>query len=144
MKQITIIFAVVALAFSQMGGCATTWQAVTTGFNLSASGQTGVVNDDKIVVNTEKALSIALGTFDVFLRLEYENRAALSAVPGVHSFAENVRRNGKRWIKSAEAAKNAYKHNRTELNHANLVTAYKTLKSAIEESHKYIEAHSGV
>jgi len=129
-------------------GCDTikaTYQAATSGYNLSASGQTGVVNDDALVVNTEKALAIALDTFDVFLKLEYDNRAVLEKVsPKIHAYAETVRRNGKNWIKSAEAAKDVYKHNRTPENHANLVTAYKTLKTAIAESQKYISQHSGV
>jgi uncharacterized lipoprotein len=140
-----LILACLALIFC--AGCdtiKTTYQAATTGFSLSASAQTGVVNDDVIVVNTEKALAIALDTFDVFLKLEYDNRAALSKLPQVHAFAENVRRNGKNWIVSARNAKDAYKHNRSALNHANLVTAYKTLKAGIEESRKYINAHSGV
>jgi hypothetical protein len=84
-------------------------------------------------------LSIALDTFDLFLKIEYQNRDALGKVsPAIHDLAENIRRNGKNWILSAQTAKNAYKTNRTKSNHANLMTAYKTLSSAIAESKKYI------
>lgn len=144
------VFLCMVAAIAVMACCAgcdtlkTTYQAATTGYSLSASGQTGVVNDDAIVVNTEKALAIALDTFDVFLKLEYDNRQALSKVPKIRSFAEKVRRDGKNWIISAKTAKDAYKHNRSASNYATLVTAYKTLKAGIEESQKYINTHSGV
>jgi hypothetical protein len=146
MKQLaTILLAAVALSFSGCDTLSKAYQAATTGYNLSASGQTGVVNDDAIVVNTEKALKIALGTFDTFLHVEYDNRAALANVsPKIHEWAETVRRNGKNWIKSAELAKDTYKRNRTPENHANLLTAYKTLKTAIDQSQKYIGKNSGV
>lgn len=147
MKRFAPLFAAifVAVAFTACPSISETYKAATTGYNLSASGDTtGIVNDDAIVVNTEKTLAIALSTFDVFLHLEYDNRAALEKVsPKIHALAENIRRNGKNWIKSAETAKNAYKRNRTAQNYANLTTAYKTLKTAIAESQKYIGQHSG-
>lgn len=137
--------AIFALAFS---GCETTtaiWKASTTGVSLSASGDPGIVHDDTIVVSTEKALNIALDTFDIFLKIERDNEVGLMKVsPQIHVFAENVRRNGKRWIKSAQVAKNAYRDNRTSQNHANLITAYKTLQAAIAESQQYINKHGGV
>lgn len=140
MKRLTLlIVAALALAFNGCETISETYKAATTGYNLSASGQTGVVNDDQIVVRTEQALSIALDTFDLFLKIEHQNKDALKNVsPSIHELAENIRRNGKNWIKSAQTAKNTYKHNRTAENHANLMTAYKTLSSAIEESKKYI------
>lgn len=141
-----MILATLALMFC--AGCETTkaiYQAATTGYSLSASGETGVVNDDAIVVSTEKALNIALDTFDLFLKVERDNESSLAGVsPGIHSFAEKVRTNGKNWIKSAERAHDAYKNNRTRENHANLLTAYRTLQTAIQESQKYINQHSGV
>lgn len=144
-QLILIPFIAVSLAFS---GCETTraiYKAATEGVNLSASGDLGVVGDDVIIVRTEQALNIALDTFDIFLKIEHDNREGLSKVsPKIHEFAENVRRNGKKWIKSAQAAKNAYRDNRTPQNHANLVTAYKTLQEAINQSKQYIEKHSGV
>ena len=146
MKKLTLLLVVtLALPFSGCETISATYKAATTGYNLSASGDTGIVHDDQIVVRTEQALNIALDTFDVFLKLERDNQAGLEKVsPKIHEWAENVRRNGKGWIKSAQTAKNAYKQNRTAKNHANLVTAYKTLKAGIEESQKYISKHSGV
>lgn len=144
MKKLALI-AVATLALSGCETISATYKAATTGYNLSASGQTGVVNDDHIVVRTEQALNIALDTFNIFLKIERDNQVGLEKVsPEIHKFAENVRRNGKNWIKSAQRAKNVYSQNRTAENHANLITAYKTLKTAIAESQSYINKHSGV
>lgn len=141
---LTSVALAVTLAFSGCETITATYKAATTGYNLSASGDTGIVQDDQIVVRTEQALNIALDTFDTFLKIEYDNRAGLEKVsPKIHEWAENVRRNGKDWIKSAQRAKKVYAQNRTAQNHANLVTAYKTLKAGIEESQKYISKHSG-
>lgn len=141
-----LILACLTLTFCT--GCeavTATYKAATSGYNLSTSGETGAVNDDAIVVNTEKVLNIALDTFNLFLKLERDNEQSLEKVsPKIHSFAESVRKDGKNWIKSAERAHDVYKANRTAENHANLVTAYKTLQSAIQESQKYITKHSGV
>lgn len=117
-----------------------TASVLTSSHNMSASGQTGVVNDDRIVVSTEQALNIALDTFDQFLKLERENPEMFQRFSGnrAHAWAENIRRNGEKWIDSAEAAKDVYKRSRNSLNHANLVTAYKTLQEAITQSKTYI------
>lgn len=121
------------------------YQASTSGYNLSATGATGVVNDDQIVIRSEQALVIGLDTFNTFLKIERANQEGLSKVsPQIHVFAESIRRNGKGWLKSLEAAHDAYKGNRSAENHATLMTAYKTVQAAITESQKYITKHSGV
>lgn len=138
MKIISIL---IACAMLSLSGCETTtaiWKASTSGVNLSASGDLGVVHDDQIVVRTEQALYIALDTFDLFLKLERQNKELFAKVPKAHEVAENIRRNGRNWIDAAQRAKNAYAHNRTAENHANLLTAYRTLQSAIEESKQFI------
>lgn len=106
---------------------------------MSVSGNPGVVHDDKILIHTEQALAISLDTFNTFLVIERANRTELDKVsPEIHKFAENIRVNGKNWIKSAEKAHNAYRDNRTDQNYLNLATAYTTLSVAITEAQKYI------
>lgn len=127
----------IALCFS-MQGCSTLKTLATGDYNLSASGETGVVTDDQIVVRSEQALKIGLDTFDTFLKAEYDNHDLFAKIPGAHQTAENIRRNGKKWIKSLEAAHDAYKGNRSAENHATLITAYKTVQAAITESKNYV------
>lgn len=140
-----VIAACIALAFSGCDTLKAIYKAGTTGVSMSASGDPGVVHDDKILIHTEQALAISLDTFNTFLKIERANKTEFDKVsPEIHKFAENIRRNGKGWIKSAEKAHDAYRDNRTSQNYANLVTAYNVLKTAIAESQKYIEKHSGV
>jgi hypothetical protein len=141
MKRIQVTLFAIALTL-QLGGCETTtalWKASTTGVNLSASGDPGIVHDDQILIRSEQALRIALDTFDTFLKVEYDNRELVGKIPGAHQTAENIRKNGKHWIKSLEKAHDVYRDNRTSQNHANLVTAYKVIQAAIEESKSYIK-----
>lgn len=133
-----VIAACICFSFSGCETLKTIYTAGTADINLSASGDTGIVHDDQIVVRTEQALRIALSTFDLFLKLEYDNRDLFSNIPKAHETAEYVRRNGKQLIFSANTAKNAYKGNRTAQNHANLMSAYRGLKSALDESKKFI------
>lgn len=142
-SYMTGVFAMtVCIGFSPLlSGCGTVskiYKAATAEVNMSASGETGVVHDDKIVVNAEKALYIGLDTFNLFLDLEFNNRALFDKIPGAHATAERIRRDGKNWIESLQRAKNAYKNNRSNLNHANLSTALKTVQAAIAESKFYI------
>lgn len=137
-KYASILIACLALSFSGCGTVSKIYKAATAEVNLSASGETGVVHDDQIVVNAEKALKIGLDTFDLFLDLEFHNRALFDKIPGAHATAERIRRDGKMWIDSLQRAKNAYKNNRSEKNHLTLNTALKTVQAAIAESKFYI------
>lgn len=144
MNKLIPLLAVFALAFSGCDTLKAVYTAGTTGVSMSASGDPGVVHDDKILIHTEQVLAISLDTFDTFLKIERKNQATFDKVsPEIHRFAENIRKNGKGWIKSAEKAHDAYRNNRTDQNYANLSTAYQTLKVAITEAQKYIEKHGG-
>lgn len=144
-KKKFIASILLALCLFNFSGCSTVgklWSAGTADVNMSASGQTGIVNDDAIVVRSEQALSIGLDAFNTFLKAEFDNRELFAKIPGAHQTAENIRRNGKRWIKSLEAAHDAYKGNRSAQNHATLITAYKVVQSAIAESKNYVSQAS--
>lgn len=142
---IPAILIALCLSFQGCDTLKAVYAAGTTGVSMSESGNPGVVHDDKILIHTEQALAIALDTFDTFLKIERANRIEFDKVsPEIHKFAENIRRNGKNWIKSAEHAHDVYRDSRTSQNYANLATAAQTLKVAVTEAQKYIGKHSGV
>jgi uncharacterized protein YceK len=144
-KKLIILLVALILPFSGCSTVSKVYKASTTGVSLSASKAPGIVRDDKILIYTEQALSVALDTFDTFLKLERANEDGLRKVsPEIHVYAEKVRKNGKGWIKSAEKAHDTYRDNRTDQNYATLITAYRTLQTAIQESRKYLEKHGGV
>lgn len=98
---------------------------------------------DPVVVNAERVTAIALDVMDSFLKFEHQNRATLERIsPDIHKVAENIRRNGKKWLESARALTVAYKANRSDENKFQLMTAIAVLESAIAESHKYIAVGS--
>ncbi len=104
-------------------------------------------NADPVVVNAERTLSIAFSTFDTFLKLEKQNQATVKAkAPKVHTFAEWLREKdstgmsrGLSFIKAANEVKQAYKHNRTAENRANLVTALAVLQASVDQAPKPIK-----
>lgn len=92
-----------------------------------------------LIVQAERTQKIALATFDAFLRFEFENRASLERVsPDIHKFAEQIRRDGKKWIESAHLLTQTYKANRTEENKFSLMTGLAVLEAALADSRKYI------
>lgn len=116
-------------AFVGQGGCS------------SSSTSTATYSDasDPVVVNSEKSLRISKDTFDLFLKLEYENKDdAAKITPKIHQFAEYLRENAPHWLTTANDMKNAYKHNRNAENKANLLTALATIDQATIEARTYI------
>jgi hypothetical protein len=117
---------------------------VAVGFCSCAPPPTGgtsptATSGDSVVVTAEKTLRTAKDTFDLFLHLEYDNRAALEKVsPEIHKYADYIRKNAPDWLITANNLKNTYKHNRTAENKATLATALTTIVEAMSQSQKYI------
>lgn len=94
---------------------------------------------DPIVVNAERVTASAVDTFDTFLKYEHNNRAALDSInPGIHKYANVLRRNGQKWLQTARAETQAYKYNRSETNKANLQTAIAVLQEAVNQVGQYM------
>jgi hypothetical protein len=94
---------------------------------------------DPIVVNAERTANVASDTFDTFLKLEYDNRAALLTLsPEIHKYAEVLREKAPTWLASLRALTKAYKFNRSSENKASLQTAISVVTAAMQESSKYI------
>ncbi len=108
------------------------------GFGLTSCAEI-TVGADSVVVNAERTTALAVDTFDSFLQFEYSNRAQLAAVsPGIHTYAEVIRRNGQQWLMSARTLTRAYKEHRTAENKANLETAIAVLQTAITQAQMYL------
>lgn len=94
---------------------------------------------DQIILRAEQTAETAKLTFNAFVHLERDNEAFLKNVnPGIHTWAETVRRNGLNWIVSLRNATKTFKQNRTPENQANLNTILLTLTSAVSETNKYM------
>jgi hypothetical protein len=120
---------VVLLAF---GGIAVTAPVYLTGCASILPG------NDATLVNAERVNSVAFTTFDSFLALERQQEVYVKAnLPQVHSFANNLRVNGQRYLQSARAATEAYRTSRTPENKANLNTAIAVLQAILAQIPNY-------
>src|ERR1700726_3476877 len=106
------------------------------GWGPCATVQTG---SDPVVVDAERATTIALATMDTFLQIEWNNKALLLKVnPAIHSYAEYIRLNGQHYLQTARALTLAYKNNRSATNAASLSTAIALLNSINAQAQTYI------
>src|SRR6266699_1855513 len=63
----------------------------------------------QVVVAAENIRATALEVFDAFMQIERSHEADFMKVdPKIHEFAEDVRRNGQRWLTDLTAAKSTY------------------------------------
>lgn len=95
--------------------------------------------NDPVVVNAERTTRLALETFDLFVKWEYDNRAVLAKVPEIRQAADQIRRDGPSWLSSARVLTRAYKDSRTAENKADLETALVVLRAALERARLYLE-----
>ncbi len=108
-------------------GCGTTGNLLTTSVTPQAS----------VVVNAEKTLRVSKDTFDLFLKLEYQNQALVKTkYPQIHQFAEYIRKNAPTWLITANNAKNAYKHGNGNLQA--LMAAIDTLTTNQTQAQTYV------
>ena len=148
MKKLLLILAACAVLTS-CNSCESIkkiWSAGT----VSVSAQTA----DKIIIDAQKAAQIGETTFNTFLKLEYDNRDAYMQIsPEIHKKAEWLREKvpdptqiilpgepptisiprGVAILKVERKATKIFQANRTEDGKANLMTAYRTLMSTIDD-----------
>ncbi|NDD40195.1 MAG: hypothetical protein EB082_17600 [Verrucomicrobia bacterium] len=101
---------------------------------------------DPVEVRAEQAVSVAFDTFDTFLKIELANEAQLRAKsPEVVKFAAwltavqpDGQPRGVSIIQSANAARRAYKANRSPDNKATLAAALAALETALAEANKQL------
>lgn len=107
---------------------------------LMGSGCASILSgNDPVVVRAEQTEKIALATFDTFLAIEAAHQAEIQSMsPIIHTVAENVRKNGKNWLTTANNLRKTYKSSRTPENKANLMTAIAIVETALTETQKYL------
>ena len=92
---------------------------------------------DAVVVTAESLRESALGVFDAFMRVEREHEAALKELnPDIHKAAEDIRKNGQKWLKDLTAAKVAYQTARTPDNQSQLLSSIALVRSVLISASK--------
>jgi hypothetical protein len=124
MKQtLTLFFASLAILFST--GCA----------NLADGAYSG----DKVLYSADKAITEGKSLFDTFLRFEKNNRETLAQWPEVKASADEIRLNGKRWVKTAIALREAYAIEPTDETRAALEKSISVIRAALDNAALYIQ-----
>lgn len=108
---------------------------------LLGSGCSAIApGNDALVVNAERTTTLAVDTFDLFVKWEHDNRAVLAKVPQIRKAADRIRTQAPTWLSTARSMTKAYKANRTLENKANLETAITLLRTALAEARVYLES----
>lgn len=98
---------------------------------------------DVIIVTAEKVRATALDVFAVLMETEYTHKDALKALnPGIHEFAEVLRRDSQGWLNDLTAAKNEYQRVRDQGAAVKLNAAITFLNSKIVEASKTLASAS--
>jgi hypothetical protein len=105
-----------------------------------AAVQTG---NDPVVVHAEQTTTLAVSTFKLIEKSEYESYDSLKAQsPGtaatIRNYVNTLRSHQNEWLTTARDLTKAYKNNRTPENKASLATALAVLSEAIAQSNKYL------
>ena len=133
MKYLRILTIVIGLALLPstpflLSGCKTT-PGTPTGT---------LAPNESYVVNAEKTLRISKDTFDLFLKIEYDNRELVKQrFPQIHTFAQYLRGNATKWLNTANNLKNDYKHNNVGL--SALLNALSVLTTNTDKAQNYIK-----
>jgi hypothetical protein len=144
-KAQAILLAFALLQFSAMIG--TVSLIGCSGGCAAGKGQlnpaTGVYDKDAaasvLVVSVENTRQIALDTFDRFMALEKQNEAALKAInPGIHQAAEEIRRNGRKYLGDLTAAKVRFQQSRSEADATNLKNALVAVNSLLQSAIQHL------
>ena len=78
---------------------------------------------DPVVVRAEQTASVAFDLFDVYVKMEYNNREGLASIsPNFKQVGDVIRTDGLKAIEELRIATKVYKANRNEQNKANLQT----------------------
>lgn len=94
---------------------------------------------DIVVVTAETTRESALNVFDALMKFEKENDATLRKLnPGIHEFAEKVRRDSQGWLNSLTEAKVEYQNDRSVGNANKLKDAMALVDSMLSSAAKQL------
>lgn len=111
---------------------------------LLMAGCAGILpGNDPVVVNAERSTQLAVDTFNLIEKLEFDAYPALkladaASAAKIRTFVNGLRAHQAEWLASARTLTKAYKENRTTENAANLDTAIAVLTAATSTANQYI------
>lgn len=101
----------------------------------------GPYKGDATLYAADKAITESKSLFDTFLKFEKSNRELLRQWPEIKTSADEIRANGKRWVLTAMALRDAYAITPSAENKAALEKAISVIRAALTESAQYLTEH---
>lgn len=126
------IFALVAVAFWVGMAGLTVYQA-----GCAKLAPAGSYNGDAFLFQVEQTTVTGYALLHDFVTWEKANQTLLSATPGIHAAADNVRKHAKEWFATLNRLHDAYTANPTAENKAALQKALDVINQAVQEALGY-------
>jgi hypothetical protein len=94
---------------------------------------------DVLVVTAQNTRQVAADAFDGLMTIESHNEEALKALnPGIHATAQEVRKNGKKWLDDLSGTIKNYQSARSAENGSKLKASLKVVDDALIIATKYL------
>jgi hypothetical protein len=99
----------------------------------------GPYKGDTVLYGADKTITEGYDALRIFVKWEYDNRAALEAWPEIHIGANYVRSNAQLWVSSAQALRDTYAAHPSAENKDKLLAALAVLRSALAQTAVYMK-----
>ena len=127
--------AVMLAAVLAVAGCNSGCKTAQGQYNPSSNTYDTNAVADAVVVTAQNLREAALGVFDAFMRVEKANEATLRVLnPKIHESAEEIRKNGKRYLDDLTKAIATYQSVRTPENTGKLDAALAAVRTALQSA----------
>lgn len=131
MKKLTQIIGLLSLAVLLV--------AIPAGCGNSTLAPAGVYQGDQTLYAAEKAITTTYKSFETFVKWENDFRSVLPVE--VSRSADTIRLNGKKWIDTASALRDAYVRTPKVENKDKLQLSLNLIDTALSEATKYMAAN---
>jgi hypothetical protein len=111
---------------------------LTTGCASRDLDPAGVYQGDKVLYETDRAITNGYSLLNGFVKWEYENRALLVSKPEITKAADNVRVQAKGWFDTLHVLRAAYVTDPSPGNRDKLQQTLSLIQAAIAEATKYM------
>ena len=102
----------------------------------------GPYKGDKVLYSTDLSLATSYDVLHGFVQWEWQNRAALASIPGLHAAADSVRGEAPGWFGRALALRDAYQGDPSAANRAALDKGLAVLEAAVSQAVAWMATNS--
>jgi hypothetical protein len=99
----------------------------------------GPYKGDTVLYGADKGITEGYEALRLFVKWEYDNRAALEPWPEIRAGADYVRENAQLWVSTAQALRDTYAANPSHENKDKLLAALAVLRSALAQTAVYMK-----